>query len=152
MKKKRRQSVRGIRAAALTVVLLLLLPAPRVETRELMKIPLFIKDLEIRVEVARTPEERAQGLMGRERMGKDDGMLFIFEVEDRHGFWMKNTLIPLSIAFIDREGRIVRITDMMPLSFDSHGPPRPVLFALEMNRGWFKANGIREGDFVRFSK
>jgi uncharacterized membrane protein (UPF0127 family) len=154
MKKKRRQSVPGIRVAAVavTAVLFLLLPAPRIETRELMKIPLFIKDREIRVEVARTPEERAQGLMGRERLGKDDGMLFIFEVEDRHGFWMKNTLIPLSIAFIDREGRIVRITDMMPLTLDSHDPPRPVLFALEMNRGWFKTNGIREGDVVRFSK
>jgi hypothetical protein len=103
MKKKRSQAALGIKAgaAALTAVLFLLLPAPRVEARELMKIPLFIKDREIRVEVARTPEERAQGLMGRERLGKDDGMLFLFEVEDRHGFWMKNTLIPLSIAFIE---------------------------------------------------
>jgi uncharacterized protein len=154
MRKKRKQPGLRIRGGVvvLTAVVFLLLPASRIEARELMKIPLFVKDREIRVEVARTPEERAQGLMGRERLGKDDGMLFIFEVEDRHGFWMKNTLIPLSIAFIDREGRIVRITDMMPLTLDSHDPPRPVLFALEMNKGWFKTNGIREGDFVRFSK
>jgi uncharacterized membrane protein (UPF0127 family) len=65
---------------------------------------------------------------------------------------MKDTLIPLSIAFIDREGRIVRISDMKPLTLESHDPPRPVLYALEMNQGWFSANGIREGDIVRFSK
>ncbi len=116
------------------------------------KIPLYIKGKEIWVEVAKTPEERAQGLMGRKHLGKDEGMLFIFDKEDYHGFWMKNTLIPLSIAFMDREGRIVEITDMKPLTLETHLPPRPILYALEMNQGWFSANKIRVGDMVRFSK
>lgn len=118
----------------------------------LPKIPLFIKDREIWVEVARTPEERARGLMGRKNLGKDEGMLFIFDSEDYHGFWMKDTSIPLSIAFIDKEGRIVEIREMEPFSLESHLPSKPILYALEMRRGWFKMNRIKEGDFIRFSK
>ena len=90
--------------------------------------------------------------MGRKHLGKDEGMLFIFETEDHHGFWMKDTLVPLSIAFIDKDGRIVWITDMKPMTFDSHVPPKPILYALEMNRGWFSNHGIKSGDVVRFSK
>jgi hypothetical protein len=116
------------------------------------KIPIYIKDREIWVEVARTDEERARGLMGRASLGKDEGMVFIFEKEAIHGFWMKNTLLPLSIAFIDKEGRIISITDMEPLTLSTHDPPRPVLYALEMNKGWFAKNGIKVGDIVRFSK
>ena len=102
--------------------------------------------------MAKTPEERARGLMGRKLLDKDEGMLFIFEKEDYHGFWMKGTYIPLSIAFIDKEGRIVKITDMKPLSLETHDPPRPVLYALEMKKGWFSANGLKVGDVLRFSK
>jgi len=123
-----------------------------VDAQNLFQIPLYIKGREIRVEVAKTPEERAQGLMWRKHLGRDEGMLFIFEKEDYHGFWMKDTLIPLSIAFIDKEGRIVKITEMKPLAFESHTPPKPILYALEMNKGWFSANGIKVGDFIRFSK
>lgn len=118
----------------------------------ILKIPLYIHQKEIRVEVAQTPEERSRGLMGRKHLGKDEGMLFAFETEDYHGFWMKDTVIPLSIAFIDKDGRIVWITDMKPLTLDSHVPPRPVLYALEMNKGWFSSHGVRAGDVVRFSK
>ncbi len=118
----------------------------------LPKIPLYIKEEEIRVEVAKTPEERAVGLMTRKHLGKEEGMLFIFEEEGYHSFWMKDTLIPLSIAFIDREGRIVKITDMKSLTLTSHPPPKPVLYALEMNKGWFSKNRIKIGDIVRFSK
>ena len=117
-----------------------------------MKIPIYINDREILVEVAKTGEERALGLMGRTSLGKEEGMYFIFEDEGIHGFWMKNTLLPLSIAFIDREGKIVWITDMEPLTLSIHNPPRPVLYALEMNKGWFAKNGIKVGDIVRFSK
>jgi uncharacterized membrane protein (UPF0127 family) len=116
------------------------------------KIPLYLKDKEVWVEVAKTPEERAKGLMGRKHLGQEEGMLFIFETEDYYAFWMKDTLIPLSIAFIDQEGRILRITDMKPLTLESHNPPKPVLYALEMKKGWFSANGIKVGDIVRFSK
>jgi len=118
----------------------------------LLKIPLYVKDKEITVEVAKTPEETGQGLMGRKQLGDSEGMLFIFEKEDYHSFWMKNTLIPLSIAFIDKEGRILRFTVIKPLSLDSHPPPKPILYALEMKQGWFSANGIKVGDVIRFSK
>ena len=117
-----------------------------------LKIPLYIGQNEIRVEVAKTPEERSYGLMERKHLGRDEGMLFIFETEDYHGFWMKNTFIPLSIAFIDKNGGIVWITDMKPLTLDSHVPPKPILYALEMNKGWFSSHGIKVGDTIRFSK
>ena len=134
------------------IFILFLFWIPIAHSQSSFKIPLYIKDKEIWVEVAKTPEERAKGLMGRKHLSKDGGMLFIFETEDYHGFWMKNTLIPLSIAFIGKEGRIVKITEMKPLSLASHGPPKPVLYALEMNKGWFSANGIKAGDMIRFSK
>ncbi len=90
--------------------------------------------------------------MDRKYLGKDEGMLFIFETEDYHGFWMKNTFIPLSIAFIDKIGRIVWIRDMKPHTLDSHVPPKPILYASEMNKGWFSSHGIKAGDTIRFSK
>ena len=123
-----------------------------VHSQSLTKIPIYIKDREVWVEIAKTEEERAKGLMGRMSLGKNGGMIFVFEVEGYHGFWMKNTLVPLSIAFIDKEGKIVWITDMKPLTLSTHSPPRPILYALEMNKGWFAANGIKAGDVVRFSK
>jgi uncharacterized protein len=123
-----------------------------VYAQNLQKIPLYFKNVEIRVEVAKTQKERNTGLMGRRHLGQDEGMLFIFEKEDYIGFWMKNTLIPLSIAFIDKECRIVNIAEMEPLTLDSHDPPKPILYALEMNKGWFSSHGIKAGDFMRFSK
>lgn len=131
---------------------LLLSPISLIYSENLQKIPLYIKGKEIWVEVAKTPAERATGLMGRRHLEKEEGMLFIFEEEGYHSFWMKDTLIPLSIAFIDREGRIVKITDMKPMTLTSHPPPQPILYALEMNQGWFSKNGIKPGDVVRFSK
>ena len=149
MKKEEASTRRRIET---TIFILFLLWTSVAYSQDLLKIPLYIKNKEIRVEVAKTPEERAKGLMGRKHLGKDEGMLFIFETEDYHGFWMKDTQIPLSIAFIDKEGQIVRITDMKPFTLESHPPPKPVLYALEMERGWFTAHGIRAGDAVRFSK
>ena len=148
---KKRRVFRGRRIEGI-VLALLLLWAPVVCSEGLSKIPLYLKDKEIRVEVAKTWEERARGLMGRKTLGDLEGMLFIFETEDYHSFWMKNTLIPLSIAFIDKEGRIVDMTDMKPLTLESHMPSKRILYALEMKQGWFSANGIRVGDYVRFSK
>jgi len=149
MEKERRWLDRRIKG---TLFILFLLWIPIANSKNVLKIPLYIHHKEIWVEVARTPEERSLGLMGRKHLGKDEGMLFIFEAEDYHSFWMKNTLIPLSIAFIDRDGRIVWMTDMKPLTLDSHVPPKPILFVLEMNKGWFSKNGIKAGDGVRFSK
>ena len=133
-------------------ILVSLFCVPFVYSQSFPKIPVYLKDKEIWVEVVRTPEERAQGLMGRKHLGEDEGMLFIFEKEDYHSFWMKNTLIPLSIAFIDREGKILKIADMEPLTLDSHPPPKPILYALEMKKGWFSTNSLQGGDILRFSK
>ena len=149
MKEERRQH-RRIEGVLFILILLWIIPIARSQT--ILKIPLYIGQKEIWVEVAKTPEERGYGLMGRKHLGKDEGMLFIFETEDRHGFWMKNTFIPLSIAFIDKNGRIVSITDMKPLTLDSYVPPQPILYALEMNKGWFSSRGIKVGDVMRFSK
>lgn len=129
-----------------------LLIVPTVCSQDTCKIPIYIKDREIWVEVAKTPEQRAKGLMWRKNLGKDDGMLFIFEEEEYHSFWMKNTYIPLSIAFIDKDGIIVDIKEMEPLSTKSISPPKPVLFVLEMPKGWFYKNGIKKGDIIRFSR
>ncbi len=132
--------------------ILFLLWIPVASPQNILRVPLYILHEEIWIEVARTPEETSRGLMGRRYLGKDEGMLFIFEREDYYGFWMKDTSIPLSIAFIDTEGRIVGITDMNPFTLNSHFPPRPALYALEMNKGWFAAHGVKVGDIVRFSK
>lgn len=147
------QARRALRSRRIETILVVLMALPALGAAQgLSKVPLYLKSKEIQVEVAKTPEERAKGLMGRATLGENEGMLFIFEKEDYHGFWMKNTLIPLSIAFMDRQCRILAITDMEPLTLDTHPPPHPVLYALEMNKGWFSANGIKVGDSIRFSK
>jgi uncharacterized membrane protein (UPF0127 family) len=99
----------------------------------------------IRAEVVSDPGTRAQGLMYRKSMAQNAGMLFIFDEAEVHCMWMKNTLIPLSVAFIDDNGGIVNIADMEPHSEASHCAARPVRYALEMNRGWFAARGIKPG-------
>ncbi len=99
----------------------------------------------IQAEVAATPATRAQGLMRRKVMAPAAGMLFVFDESATHCMWMKNTLIPLSVAFIDARGRIVNIADMQPLNETSHCATRPARYALEMNQGWFKKRGIAAG-------
>jgi len=113
------------------------------------RLPLTIKGKTIKVEVARTEKEQERGLMFRERMGKDEGMLFVYEREERLSFWMKNTRLPLSIAFIDKGGKIVDIQDMEPFSLETHTSAYPARYALEMNRGWFAGEGIKVGDLVK---
>ena len=152
MKSRRKLQGQWIETIAYLIPSLCLLWASAVYSQGLPKIPIYVKGREIRVEVAKTEEERSRGLMERASLGKDEGMLFIFEAEGIHGFWMKNTLLPLSIAFIDKEGNIVQITDMEPRTLSVHDPPKPVLYALEMNRGWFATNRIKAGDIMRFSK
>ena len=104
---------------------------------------------EITVEVASEPASRRKGLMFRESMPEDHGMLFIFPSERPLSFWMRNTKLPLSIAYADREGRIVRIADLEPLNERPVPSGAPSLYALEMNRGWFERNGVLEGDRLR---
>ena len=99
----------------------------------------------IHAEVARTGEQRGIGLMHRPSLAANDGMLFVFDQPGVQCFWMKNTLLPLSIAFLDDEGRIVNIAEMKPQSLDSHCSAGPVRLALEVNSGWFAKRGINAG-------
>ncbi len=103
-----------------------------------------------RAEVAATPEERARGLMFREQLDLDAGMLFLFDPPRRVGFWMKNTLIPLDMIFIDAGGRIVAIEERTePHSLEPRGPDLPVRAVLEINGGLAERLGIAPGDVVR---
>jgi uncharacterized protein len=99
----------------------------------------------IQAELARTAEEREIGLMFRTAMGTNDGMLFAFEQPGQQCFWMKNTLLPLSVAFVADDGTIVNIDDMKPQTLDSHCSKKEVRFVLEMNQGWFAKRGIKAG-------
>jgi len=100
------------------------------------------------VDVADTPEEREKGLMFTHHLGEKDGMLFVFEEEKIPVFWMKNTPIPLSIAFIDKNFIIVDIQQMKPMEEAPHFPPKPILYALEVRRGWFRDRGIGKGERI----
>lgn len=103
----------------------------------------------IHAEVADSFVTRMQGLMHRPSMGANEGMLFIFEEAGIHCMWMKNTLIPLSVAYIADDGSIVNVEDMKPQTEDSHCAKKPVRYALEMNVGWFSSKGLRPGTKVR---
>ena len=103
----------------------------------------------IRAEAASTFEARAQGLMFRKHLGPNEGMFFVFPQSELHCMWMKNTLIPLSVAFIDEKGKIVSISDMQPQTETSHCAAAPAKFALEMPAGWFAAKGIKSGTTIQ---
>ena len=103
----------------------------------------------ISAELASTPQQREIGLMNRTSMGANEGMLFVFERPGQQCFWMKNTLIPLSIAFLADDGSIVNIDSMKPQTLDPHCSEKPVRFVLEMNEGWFAKRGIKAGTKVR---
>lgn len=102
----------------------------------------------IRAEVAADFNTRMRGLMFREAMAPNAGMLFVFDEDATHCMWMKNTLLPLSVAFIDERGSIINIADMAPRTEDSHCATRPARYALEMNRGWFAARGLKPGSRI----
>jgi uncharacterized membrane protein (UPF0127 family) len=102
----------------------------------------------LRVEVAATTGQRASGLMFREKLARNDGMLFVFDDPGYHAMWMKNTPLPLSVAFIDGEGRILNVVDMEPQTLDSHAAAGPARYAIETNKGWFRERRIKAGDKV----
>jgi uncharacterized membrane protein (UPF0127 family) len=99
----------------------------------------------ISAEVAQSPQERATGLMSRQSMPTNQGMLFVFEQAEQQCFFMKNTLIPLDIAFVADDGTIINIEHMKPLSLDNHCSAKPVRLVLEMNLGWFAKKGVSAG-------
>jgi len=99
----------------------------------------------IQAQLAATPEQRSTGLMFRTEMPANEGMLFVFEQASQQCFWMKNTLIPLTAAFVADDGTLVNLVDMKPQSLDSHCSTAPVRYVLEMNQGWFAKRGIKAG-------
>lgn len=111
-------------------------------------VDLSIRGHALRAELAITPAERSRGLMHRTRLPMQEGMLFVFEAPAIQGMWMANTVIPLSVAFIDLRGVIINIADMEPLSEQVHTSTAPAAYALEMNWGWFAAREIGPGDRV----
>ena len=102
----------------------------------------------IEAEVAADQANRMQGLMQRRSMAANQGMLFVFPQADRHCMWMRNTLLPLSVAFLDEQGRILNIEDMKPQTDTSHCAAGPARFALEMNLGWFSGKGLKAGQRI----
>ena len=103
----------------------------------------------IRAEIADNRAAHERGLMGRTHLCKDCGMLFVFREPGNYGFWMKGTPLPLAIAFIDADGRILNIEEMQPDTLDVHYPQGLALYVLELNRGWFARHGVKPGDKVK---
>ena len=106
------------------------------------------QNIEVEVEIADNEAERMKGLMERTELAENAGMLFVFEEEQPRSFWMKNTLIPLSIAYIDAEERIIDTQDMQPLDETVHRSASPAMYALEVNQGFFEERGVEVGDTV----
>ncbi len=128
--------------AALVLVLTSCAPAPE-------RITIGVGSEELTVEVARTAEQQERGLMNRRRLGEREGMIFVYAADRRMSFWMKNTLIPLSIAFLAGDGEILQIEDMKPLDLAPVTSNRSARYALEANQGFFERAGARVGDRVR---
>ena len=134
-------------AAIVLLIAAQLCPAP-LQADPLLTYPLRIGEYRIRAEVANTPDLRRKGLMFRQQLAAGSGMIFVFPREQRISMWMKNTAISLSVAFIDRHGRIINIEKMHPMSEDTHSSAAPAKYALETNQGWFESHGIKSGDPV----
>ncbi|MFC1845280.1 DUF192 domain-containing protein [Thermodesulfobacteriota bacterium] len=110
---------------------------------------IHIGNTSLEVEIADTPEKQQQGLMKRTFLEENHGMLFVFDKEQHINFWMKDTGIPLTIAFIKKSGQITEIYDLEPYSLKMVWSSHPVMYALEVNRGYFKKNDIKVGDSVK---
>ena len=136
-------------AAPLLWALLMGASAAQIFERGVVRITQEGRAAVLPVEIARTPEARAQGLMGRERLGANAGMLFVYEDDARRFFWMKNTLIPLSLAFIDKRGEVLEIIHLQPhrpgTRIPSYRSRNKVRRVLEVNQGWFLRNGFGLG-------
>ena len=133
---------RFLRRALGMAALMAVLDPTRAEPPE---ITLAIAGHKLGVEVVATDAERSRGLMHRRILPENRGMLFVFPESALHAMWMMNTYIPLSVAFLDADGVIINIEDMMPHTQTPHGAARPAKYALETNRGWFRKRGIEAG-------
>ncbi len=112
---------------------------------QMPEMALSVNGHKLTAEVAVTDPDRMQGLMHRRILPEDRGMLFVFPRVARHAMWMKNTYIPLSVAFVDENGVIINVEDMQPHTEDSHPAAKPAKYALEMNLDWFRKRGIKPG-------
>lgn len=119
--------------------------APAGQPQQLQAITLTAGMHNIHAMVAATHEQRQIGLMYRREMPTNDGMLFVFDQPYQQCFWMRNTLLPLTIAFLADDGTVVNLADMQPMNESSHCSAKPVRYALEMNQGWFAKRGIKAG-------
>lgn len=131
-----------------TAAMLASMPALSQETTKFPVISLNAGIHIIKAEVAAKDAERQQGLMFREKLGLNEGMVFLFDAPAGVCMWMKNTLIPLSVAFLDENGKIINIEDMQPNTTESHCAKKPARYALEMNLGWFKQKNIKPGSVI----
>ncbi len=127
----------------------ILLTCPQESSADpLITYPLRIKNYDIRAEIANTEPERLRGLMFRDKLPENGGMIFLYPHAQISAMWMKNTKIALSVAFIDSNGRILNVADMQPLSERAHVSAGAAAYALEMKHGWFKKRGIKAGNIV----
>lgn len=138
-------SKRLIALLALSAAFVLPVAAQQQPQLSLQRTPLSIGMYQIDTQLALTPQEREIGLMFRKEMPQAEGMLFIFEQAGVQCFWMKNTILPLTAAFVADDGRIVNLADMKPQTEDSHCSEEPVRYVLEMNQGWFARKNIKKG-------
>jgi uncharacterized membrane protein (UPF0127 family) len=143
-----RSSTRGILPVFALIVMSFASVGSAPSAAALPTVALTINGQKVIAEVASTPQDRATGLMNRFSLQQDHGMLFVFQQPEVLSFWMKNTFIPLSIAFLDANGRILNIEDMAPQTEATHWSKGPGLYALEMRKGWFLDRGIKAGDRV----
>lgn len=134
----------GLAGAALSSARAQTAPQPRLPVTELTAGMHVIK-----AELAVTPDEQATGMMWRTEMPGNEGMLFVNDDDQVRCFWMKNTLIPLSIAYLAADGTVINVADMQPRSEQSHCSAKPARFALEMRQGWFAKRGIQAGSQLR---
>lgn len=135
----------AIAALGLGIALTAFSQTPNLPQTHLPRIKLSAGMHLIDTQVAATAEQRQTGLMHRPSMPQTEGMLFIFEEPGIQCFWMKNTLLPLTAAFVADDGRIVNLADMAPQTTQSHCSTQPVRYVLEMNKGWFDKKGIKAG-------
>jgi uncharacterized membrane protein (UPF0127 family) len=139
-------------AAILSALFCTVLATGGCDSRKLERKSMLINGRSFSVEIARTDEEKSQGLMYRKSLGTYEGMLFVYAQGVSYAFWMKNTELPLSIAFISRDGRIVDIKDMEPFSETPVYPASSYMYALEVNMGMFDRLQVRIGDSIALPK
>lgn len=140
-----RAARRALAAGALALAFTAAVPAAAQPQPTLPRVEIQAGVHLVRAEVAADHQSRMRGLMFRERLGPNEGMLFVFEAKSTQCFWMRNTILPLTIAFIDDDGSIVNLADMQPRSEDSHCSAKPIRYALEMEQGWFAKRGLKAG-------